>query len=371
MSDNSRDYTSRRKLLSAIGAGSLVSLSGCTETREYFGDSSPEYADPNSSIDGLTLNQISQESVSDPYTVAVSDDVMSSEDYSLFNGQQVRVKVSTDSGSTTLPALYTITTDPSYTSESENSLWMTSDGIKRINTSGGATVDLIPYSTSPIYFDRESGRTNSEFIEQANDSDSSVLFVAPHGGNLSAYTELQAFRGSSEQNYCVWSALGYADSPELARERWYNPEEKYSISSFVRLQELEPPFNRVISFVGHESPIKQISIGGLGESQVKELLEQELRYVFFGEGESVAAPPESQQTEESEDNSIPSGIDDAVNVSIKERGEQAGVDPQLISNQLSDSGAGTLRISQSDSVREEYWSEIANAVVRVIEYIEG
>lgn len=371
-SDDKSKHISRRRVTSGIIAGGLISLSGCTNYLDQ--DAGPEYADPSASISGLSLQEIQEESGSDEFTVAVSDDVMNSEDYSLFNGQQVRIKVTTQSGSRTLSSLYTITTDPGFTSEEESTVWMTGDGISRINTSSGSTVDLVPYSTSPIYFDRDAGKTNNEFIEQANDSESDTLFMAPHGGEITQYTELQAFRGASEEDYCVWSALGYGETSEQAYERWYNPEEKYDVDSFVRLQELSPPFNLVVSFVGNDDPIKKVGIGGLGSSQLKEYIERELRYVFHGEGESVTgAGSESESDSSTEDDGtsdVPSAIDDAVNISIEESGEQGGVDPQLISNQLSEEGTGTLRLSQSDSVREQYWSEIANAVVRVVEYLD-
>lgn len=354
MTENDSKNSSRRHFNKLIGAGALLSLSGCLE--DLTGGSDPERQDPSARIQDVEIKQVPEGYSQNRFFVAISDDLLDS-DYTIFNGQQLRVRPNSSSGSRGDAVLYTVTTDPTYSDQEENTIWVSNSGMERLDSTDG-TVDVIPYSTSPVYFSRNEGRENAEFIEQTNDGNPSILFISPHGGQLYTNTELQAFRGASQNDYSVWSVAGYGETESQAWRRWYNPEDRYSVESFYGLQELRESYETVVSFSGNSLPIRKIIIGGLTSTELKEAVKEELEYVFYGSQRSYVEGAENEDR---------SALDDSVDIEIQTSGEEAGVDPRLISNRLSTSGGGTLRISQTDSVREEYWQEIADSVIRAVE----
>lgn len=351
------DKLSRRQLLATVGSAGVISLAGClnpnNSSSPLFGDDNIDEPEPTDVISNLTL-KIAPSSRSDPYFVAVSDDLMSG-DLSLFNRQQVRVTRQNDiPGEDMRDFIFTVTNDPDYTSDEEETVWVSKEGINRMDGYDGTIVELKAFAASPLFDTRQEAEDNNELIEQYIESSSEVLFIAPEGGELKKNTELQALRGSSESNFSSWSLIGYGSDPTWAHRKWYTPPGMYSLKSFYGLYSLDPPFEQVVSFTGFEEETekqkRRIVIGGLASDELKEDIKEELEKTFLGAGETENPP-----------------VNPDVVITINYSGDNSGSDPNHIANKLSEESTGGVILTQGSLVRNNHWKAVTDSVMTAVD----
>lgn len=374
---------SRRSLLATTGAVGLTSLTGCLSPSSdsfIFGDGGSVRPDTSGEMRDVKVKQAPTDR-KNPYFLAVSDDIIESSDITVFNGQQIRMKVQNDiEGEYTAPCIYTVNTNPEYTSEEEKTVWMSKEGMDRLGIVDGTLLILQPYAASPRFETRDSGQENNELIEQYIDKSNDVLFLAPHGGDLYSKTELQALRGSSIQDYSSWALMGYEQSREEALKRWYNPPELYKINSFLGLLELDYPFEYAVAFTGlskqDNSEKEKIVIGGLAEDEIKSAIKKELEKEFTPSDqtnsnedtsdEESSAGDSTEDSEGTQEEQEPKA-DPTIDISTAYEGELSGTEPRHIANNLSYDNSDGIIIQQSPSVRDKHWKEVADAIMRAIE----
>lgn len=360
---------SRRSMLAATGTLGITSLSGCldpTSDSWILSENSGVRPDPTASLSDVQVKE-APTSRSNPYFIALSNDIVEGEDISVFNGQQVRMEVQDDVNDEYLsPCIYTVNSNPEYTSEDEKTVWMSEAGMERLGVVDGTLLTLRPYSASARFETRDAGQENNELIEQYIDnSDENILFMAPHGGEMYSKTELQAIRGSSVQNYSSWALMGYGQSEDQAMTKWYNPPELYSPNSFLGLLELEYPFRYAVSFSGinksDDSSTEKVVIGGLAEDGIKEAIQDRLEYAFTPESERQSSE-DSTETESTEIETNPT-----IEITIAYEGDVSGSEPNHIANDLSGENSNGIMIQQTKSVRDDHWKKVADAVIEGIE----
>lgn len=367
---------SRRSVLAATGTLGLTSLAGCLDPNSdtgLFADDKGVRPDPSGELREIKVKTSPTEQ-SNPYFVALSDDILNSGDITVFDGQQIRIKVQNDiEGSISEPCLYTVNNNPDYTAEEENTIWMSEKGMERLGVVEGSLLVIQPFSASPRFDTRDAGKDNDELIEQYINNEEereNILFLAPHGGDLFSKTELQALRGSSIESYSSWALMGYGKSRESAMNRWYNPPNRYMINSFLGLLELDYPFEYAISFSGlnkrDDATNKEVVIGGLAEDGIKEEIKRRLEIKFtpdyniedFREAEEAA-----EEAEEGEDPPSGPNVDPTIDINIEYEGKMSGSEPQHITNNLTENDSNGILIQQTKPLRDEDWKDVTDAVI--------
>lgn len=330
----------RREVLSAIGVLSVSGLAGCqspvTDERRTLGE--------REEIDGITVRDIPpSSSIQSGTTVVVSDDIVEESDL-IRSGMQIRARLKTGSDVDwpELPAVYTTTTDPKFTSDLDRTIWMSKAARDRCFATPEMEMVVNPYATSPTFSTRNSAQENNEYVENVIENRrSQLLFCAPYGGNMFANSGRQSiFCGSEIDDASSWTAYGY-DQLSEGRNRWFVEPDSISKSSYHELDILDDDYDACIMFSGSDQreDRSNVYIGGLAPTELKNNLRDKLEPTvtsFGGEIEVVSSGPFS------------------------------ATDTNHIVNQMSSTGSRGLQIVQGQAILDAVWQEIAE---RVIEFV--
>jgi phage replication-related protein YjqB (UPF0714/DUF867 family) len=218
---------------------------------------------------------------------------------------------------------------------------MGANGRQRLDTSAEFSSTLTARVPHPT-FTAVQAEANSEFIERLKDNGShkGLVAIAPHGGDIEKYTNLQAERVAARlaaQAVSAWRCKGWKQ-PEGAFARWHITSIDIHPASFPLLQRISSRGLRyAVAFHGFGR--QEILIGGTAAGPLKAEIKGAIERAIAG-----------------------SGI--AVRIATPDEG-YGGDSPRNIVNRLTAGGEYGIQIEQSFSARESYWQTIADAVADV------
>lgn len=219
---------------------------------------------------------------------------------------------------------------------------------------------LEPFGPHPTLTDREA-QARGEFVERLldNGTQTSLLILAPHGGDIERHTEEQALHLRAKigpHRASAWYCLGFAFTPNqrqafrergLAQppttfQRWHITSADFSEKSFPKLKTVASRrYHHVVSFHGMNG--EGILLGGAAPTSLKQELAREL--------EQALGPQEARSD---------------LKVRIAKPGAAlSGSTPANIVNRYAHSGG--IQIEQSSSVRRDFGIVVADAVAHVLE----
>jgi phage replication-related protein YjqB (UPF0714/DUF867 family) len=222
----------------------------------------------------------------------------------------------------------------------DNILRMGKTGRERLGTTGefaGALDSQVPHPT----FNDAEAEAHDEFVERLEDNgtNTGLLVIAPHGGDIEPFTDQQAERIASFAGKVVssWRCKGWKRGGG-AVERWHITSTEINEASF-------PFLNSIIS----RGFIFAVAFHGFRRSEI-----------LIGGGAAISLKHEIK-------NSVESAISGSgITVRIASPGERFGGDrPENIVNRLTSGGANGIQIEQSFEARLKHWQEIADAVAGV------
>lgn len=344
------DYT-RRRVLAALGTGTMASLAGCQNV--LFGDDEDNTPDSLTNVKVATL-PASYGSGDDRLAIPSADLV---ETFDLKHKQQVRIARDGQSrAGEFFSALYTIRTDESLTDSAEKTIWLSDAGMERINLSEGWLVSVRPRAPHTELSTRSEAKANSEYVEQAIDANgNSLIACAPNGGDIETNTDKQALRVASELEESAWVCAGY-NTGGGAHDRWHVEPELHHPESYPKLANLlsydgydrelnhnyDLTFQRSVIFTAGDE--RAIRIGGLVKDEVKTHVRDVLQDHLSDAGVNVP-------------------------VRIDRDGEYTATDTMHIANRITDDGHHGLQIAQPERVRSQNWIVVADAVIKAFDDI--
>lgn len=247
-------------------------------------------------------------------------------------GEQVRIRRGNDY------ALYTVS--EVHQENPPNVVRMGLTGRLRLNMSEEFDGVVASEVADPTLSEQRA-EANSEFIERLTDngSQSELIAIAPHGGNIEPHTDRQAEHVASRLAASSWRCKGWKHGGG-AHDRWHITSVDINEASFPLLNSvISRGFSYAVAFHGFIDPGQPgILIGGAAPTSLKE----DIRAAIVG---AVGA-------------SIEVGIAGPNDVF-------GGGDKRNIVNRLSASGGNGIQIEQSSKARSDHWRAIANAVADV------
>jgi|SRR5215204_1207278 len=249
-------------------------------------------------------------------------------------GHQVRIKRSSSQY-----ALYTVS---EVRQESpDNIVRMGAVGRQRLGTSAEFSDTLDSQVARSALTDAQA-EADSEFVERLTDNGTNkgLIAIAPHGGNIEQYTDLQAERVAwrlAAKGVSTWRCKGWKQGGGT-HERWHITSTDIHQASFPLLNKvISRHFRYAIAFHGFGDP--GILIGGTVSGTLKQQIKTTIEGAVAGSG---------------------------ITVRIAKASDNYGGDsPRNVVNRLTADGAGGLQIEQSFAAREGHWQAIADAVAKV------
>ncbi len=235
----------------------------------------------------------------------------------------------------------------------ENIVRMGKDGRERLGTCDEGTCDefdatLDSQVPHPTYSDTEA-KCNGEFVERLDDDDrhTGLIVIAPHGGDIEAYTDWQAERVMSElacKGVSLWECKGW--HPKGALRHWHITSTDIHEASF-------PLLNSVISRGFRYA----VAFHGFKDDDIE-------HDILVGGG----VVPEAEALKEEVKEAIEGVVGSDFKVRIAKRDEPFGGDArENIVNRLTAGGENGIQIEQKIGPREKYALAIADAVAKVYE----
>lgn len=334
--------TSRRKLLSTLAAGGAISLAGCSGGSGGGGD------------DGLVFKKLPEEYVLSGERKIIMNAGLR-EDFDMEPGQQLRAgrRASTASEETTEtasapkpqnPSVFTHRTEPPIGPE-YSEIYLSEANLKRLETEEGGKASISPFAPNPDITTRSGARRNNEYIEQKisqGESDDYLISLAPHGGQVEAFTAQQAKRISNRMGVASWLTLGFdGDGREAAQNRWFVPTPEIAPISYPKLASLGQDFAFAISFDGFRTPPRKtdgeaVAIGGLISESKRQRVATEIQKKF-------------------ED----AGVSD-VDIYAYKTGSGRGTSSDHLVNRMTDTDRNGVEIAQTLEVRRNHWAKVAD-----------
>lgn len=194
---------------------------------------------------------------------------------------------------------------------------------------------VIPH---PTCTDAEAMTLGALVERLADDGRSSYLIaIAPHGGMIERYTDLQAERlrnGLAACGASSWLCRGYAPGGG-AYARWHITSTEIDEASFPLLgRVIARRFSHAVAFHGHGR--RDILVGGSAPLVRKQTVKAAIEAVLAGSGIEVCIATDASR--------------------------HAGGHPRNVVNRLAPGGG--LQIEQCMAARREHWGAIADAVAR-------
>ncbi len=250
-------------------------------------------------------------------------------------GHQVRIKRNDDEY-----GLYTVS--DVRPENPDNIIRMGKGGRERLGKSDefdGTLDSQVPHAT---YSDAEA-KCNGEFVERLDDdgAHTGLIAIAPHGGDIEAYTDWQAERVTSQlscKEVSSWRCKGW--HPKGAFDHWHITSTDIHEASFPLLNSvISRGFRYAVAFHGFDDPDIpfDILIGGLAEA-LKEEVKEAIEGVV--------------------------GSDFTVHITKPDE-RFGGDDKRNIVNRLTAGGRHGIQIEQKIGPREKYALAIADAVANV------
>ena len=253
-------------------------------------------------------------------------------------GHQVRIKrTSSEYGLYTVSAVRQESPD--------NIVRMGKTGRERLGTSDEFAGTLDSQVPHPSFSDAEAER-NGEFVERLADNGghTGLIAIAPHGGDIERYTDLQAERVASRlaaKEVSSWQCKGWKQGGG-AFERWHITSTDIHEASFPGLDSvISRGFTYAVAFHGFEPKEGKpdIIIGGAAPDSLKEEIKAAIEGAIASSGITVRiARPEEDFN---------------------------GDSLQNIVNRLTADGANGIQIEQSLRARMSHGQAIADVVTNV------
>lgn len=330
----------RRTFLAAGAAISTLSLSGCVS------DSLGSFNEENEENTYVEINDIRVQPTPDGYNqnseyfAVVSDNLQ--QEYEIDRHQQLRLRIQADGEAQwrLRPSIFTTKVEPDFTSEEDDTIWLSQSGMERIFASPDMIIAAQPFATSPLIETKEQARETDEFIEQSITQDGQLLACASGGGDIFTNTGLQALHVSSESDASAWACFGY-DDRNRAKERFYVKPEFINPTSYndVRFLLDDESFDNAVNFIGLSSEQSQtIVIGGLAQQS----LQEQLRTNILTKFEPTNISP---------------------TIIIAENSTLAATDTQNIINRFTEGNNSGIQIAQSYDIYNGFWKEVAEGVL--------
>ena len=251
-------------------------------------------------------------------------------------GHQVRIKRNDDEY-----GLYTVS--EVRPENPDNIVRMGKDGRERLGTSDefdGTLDSQVPHATLT---DAEAER-NGEFVERLDDdgAHTGLIAIAPHGGDIEAYTDQQAERVRSQlagKGVSSWRCKGW--HPKGALEHWHITSTDIHEASFPLLNSvISRRFSYAVAFHGFDDDDMRTTFSSAASRA--EALKEEVK----GAIEGVV------------------GSDFTVRITTPDD-QFGGDDKRNIVNRLTAGGRHGIQIEQKKGPREKYALTIADAVAKV------
>ena len=251
-------------------------------------------------------------------------------------GHQVRIKRNDDEY-----GLYTVS--EVRPENPDNIVRMGKGGRERLGKSDefdGTLDSQVPHATLT---DAEAER-NGEFVERLDDdgAHTGLIAIAPHGGDIEAYTDQQAERVRSQlagKGVSSWRCKGW--HPKGAFDHWHITSTDIHEASFPLLNSvISRGFSYAVAFHGFDDDDipDDILVGGLACETLKEKVKEAIEGVV--------------------------GSDFTVHIT-KPDDRFGGDDKRNIVNRLTAGGRHGIQIEQKKGPREKYALTIADAVAKV------
>jgi phage replication-related protein YjqB (UPF0714/DUF867 family) len=239
------------------------------------------------------------------------------------------------------PVLYTVKS-----LESEKLIKMSESALSRIQANPNTINKVLVSSEVTASLNEAEAQKNGEFIELLTDErrGKRLVVIAPHGGIIERFTDLQAEYVSSqlaEKGTVCWVCKGWSldGTRKRAFEQWHITSTDIHVESFPKLKTIiDRNFDNAISFHGFSKTRQRIDedilIGGCINQEFKNTIMHSIQ------------------------DKVPS-----LKVKVVPKGEKySGTDPNNIVNRLAKERG--LQLEQSNKARE-HWQQIADAIISV------
>ena len=198
-----------------------------------------------------------------------------------------------------------------------------------------------PVSVARDVFVPEDGPVVGSFTESLQAGDDRLAVLAPHGGEIEAYTDGQAERLADRLGATAWVCRGTWAGWE-AFDRWHITANDLHPASFPALGRIaDRGFDRAVSF--HAWLTNGVGVGGAASREVREAVR-----------DAIAA-----------------AIDGDYDVFLVEDPAYRGDRPENVVNWLTGDGASGIQLEQGGAVRSAYGEAIVDAVADALETIDG
>lgn len=204
------------------------------------------------------------------------------------------------------------------------------DGLDRLGADG-------PVQVAGDVFVPEDGPTVGSFEEALVEGDDALAAVAPHGGEIEAYTDVQAERLADRLGATAWVCRGTWTGWE-AFDRWHITANALHPASFPGLGRIaDRGFDRAVSF--HAWLQSGVGVGGAASPSVREAVRD----------------------------AVDEAVDGEFDVFLVEDPKYRGDRPENVVNWLTADGASGVQLEQGGQVRSAYGEEIVAAVADALE----
>jgi phage replication-related protein YjqB (UPF0714/DUF867 family) len=213
-------------------------------------------------------------------------------------------------------------------------------GRQRLGTGDEFNGEVDPQVPN-LTLSEDTAEANGEFIERIadNGSQNKLIAIAPHGGNIEAYTDQQAEHLATRLGVSSWCCKGWKRGGD-AHDRWHITSVDINSDSFPLLNSvMRRGFTYAVAFHGLNDPNQPgILIGGTAPTTLKE----DIKAAIAG--------------------AVESGIEVRV---ARPDDVFGGDDPRNIVNRLTAWWTNGIQIEQSPQARSRHWITIADAVADV------
>lgn len=208
------------------------------------------------------------------------------------------------------------------------------DGHERLDADG-------PVQVAGDVFVPDDGPAVGSFEEALVEGHDGLAIVAPHGGEIEAYTDVQAERLADRLGATAWVCRGTWSGWE-AFDRWHITANAVHPASFPALGRIaDRGFDRAVSF--HAWLQSGVGVGGAAPESVREAVRD----------------------------AIADAVDGEYDVFLVEDPKYRGDRPENVVNWLTADGQSGIQLEQGGQVRSAYGEEIVDAVAEVLGGLEG
>jgi phage replication-related protein YjqB (UPF0714/DUF867 family) len=267
-------------------------------------------------------------------------------------GQQVRIERPTESG--TALALYTIVDDHDRESDIVFVGYeIRGDFEERFDLKNYPFTGKVEAQVTAEGLSDKQAENCSEFVERLTDNgvNQRLVVIAPHGGNIEKFTDLQADHVReqfSSDHISEWICKGFKKGGG-AYDRWHITSTDISENSFPELKKIMGRnFEYSIAFHGWTGD--SICIGGSMRDDLKQEIKTQIKNKISDPEITVEVAQEDGDTK-----ACPSSFN--------------GDHEDNIVNRLCKPGGQSLQIEQSEKARKRYHIAIAEAGVNVIRHL--